>query len=169
MKTILKPGKQRGVAAVELALILPVMLILVFGITELGRALYQYNGLVKATRGAVRYLSQQDLANLTDSDRQAVYDKAIAQAVCGKDVCSGQTPLVTGLTAAQVTLCDYLTCTTNTNNHKGVLTGEGTVDLVTVRIGAPGAVFTFSPLISYVLPSDITFSPIQTTMASRYF
>lgn len=172
MKPIMKPSKQRGVAAVELALILPVMLILVFGITELGRALYQYNGLVKATRGAVRYLSQYDLAN---EDVTKVRNNTIKLAVFGAPLtCTDTkqlectyptTPLVTGLTEAQVRVYDYL----NNTDHQGVLTGQGTVDLVTVRIGAPGTVFTFSPLISYVLPSDITFSPIQTTMASRYF
>ena len=51
----MKPGKQKGVAAVELALIIGPMLIAFFGITEIGRALYQYNALVKSARAAVRY------------------------------------------------------------------------------------------------------------------
>jgi TadE-like protein len=59
----MKFTQQKGVVAIEMALILVPMLILCFGITELGRALYQYNGLVKATRGAVRYLSQQSMAS----------------------------------------------------------------------------------------------------------
>jgi Flp pilus assembly protein TadG len=165
MKTILKAGRQSGVAAVELALILPIMLVLVFGITEIGRALFQYDGLVKATRGAVRYLSQQDLTNLSLEDRALVYSKTKALAVCGKEDCSGQAPLVTGLSTTQVDLCDYRTCTT----HKSVDTGHGTVDLVTVTIGGPGnSTFNFKSVVSFVIP-DIAFSPIRTTMASLHY
>ena len=43
--------KQQGVAAVEFAILLTFVLVpIVFGITEFGRALYYYNTLVKATR-----------------------------------------------------------------------------------------------------------------------
>lgn len=173
MKTITKSGKRRGVVAIEMALILPVMLILAFGITELGRALYQYNGLVKATRGAARYLAQYDLAN---EDASAVRNNAIKWAVYGAPTsCSDAkqlvctypaTPLVSGLKEAQVTPCDYLMCAAT---HRGVLTEQGTVDLVTVTIGGTGdKAFSFTSLVSYVV-QDFNFSAIQTTMASRYF
>lgn len=165
-------------AAVEFALVLPILLIAVFGITELGRAFYQYNALVKATRDAVRYLAQQDLANpppgeTADSMRQ----KAIRVAVCGAPDCTDPTPRFPGLTLdeakAKVTLCDYLmpTCVAT---HKGVQTTQGTVDLVTVTIGGPGKVVTFESLVQPAEPfgwgiPDIPFAPIKTTMASRYF
>jgi len=48
---------QRGVAIVEFALILPMLLILTFITTEFGRALYQYNTLAKSVRDGARYLS----------------------------------------------------------------------------------------------------------------
>lgn len=168
----MKPGKQRGVAAVELALIIGPMLILVFGITELGRALYQYNALVKATRGAVRYLAQQDLANLSTAEQGAVYATTKALAVCGAPTCTAVTPaLAPGLTTAQVSLCDYKTVTLAcpATSYLGVETGQGTVDLVSVTIGGTGAqAFKFTSLATWVVP-DITFSAIKTTMASRYF
>jgi Flp pilus assembly protein TadG len=50
---------QYGVALVEFALVLPVLLILTFMVTEFGRALYQYNTLTKSVRDAARYLSMQ--------------------------------------------------------------------------------------------------------------
>ena len=50
---------QRGAALVEFALILPLLLILSFVTTELGRALYRYNTTAKVVRDAVRYLSVQ--------------------------------------------------------------------------------------------------------------
>lgn len=173
----MKSGKQRGVAAVELALIIGPMLILVFGITELGRALYQYNALVKATRGAVRYLAQQDLANLSTSEQGVVYNKTRALAVCGALSCTDATEWFPGLTVdeakAKVSLCDYVTpaCqpTGQPQAYQGVLTGLGTVDLVSVTIGGTGdKAFKFTSLVPWVVP-DITFSAIKTTMASRYF
>ena len=50
---------QQGAALVEFALILPLLLILTFVTTELGRALYRYNTTAKVVRDAVRYLSVQ--------------------------------------------------------------------------------------------------------------
>lgn len=170
MKISKKPGRQKGVAVIELALILPVMLIVVFGITELGRALYQYNALVKATRDAVRYLAQQDLVNPPSGETaSSIRAKTILVAVCGAPDCTDPTPRFPGQTLkeaqAKVSLCDYLSCA----NHKGVLTGQGTVDLVSVTIGGTGdQAFNFTSLIPYVVP-NIAFAPIKTTMASRYF
>ena len=50
---------QHGAALVELALITPLLLLLTFITTEFGRAMYEYNAVVKSTRDAVRYLSVQ--------------------------------------------------------------------------------------------------------------
>jgi hypothetical protein len=51
--------KQKGVAIVEFALILPFLLLLSFTAAEFGRAIWQYNTLTKSVRDAVRYLSIQ--------------------------------------------------------------------------------------------------------------
>lgn len=52
-------SRQRGVALIELALSIPLLLLLTFMTTEFGRAIYQYNVLTKSVRDAVRYLSVQ--------------------------------------------------------------------------------------------------------------
>jgi len=52
-------ARQSGVAIVEFALILPLLLLLTMITTEFGRAIYQYNSIVKSLRGAARYLSIQ--------------------------------------------------------------------------------------------------------------
>lgn len=44
----------RGQSLVEFALILPIMLVVMFMITEFGRALYQYNALTTAVREGAR-------------------------------------------------------------------------------------------------------------------
>jgi Flp pilus assembly protein TadG len=51
---------QRGVAIIEFALILPLLLVLAFATTELGRALYEYQTVAKSVRQAARYLSMQN-------------------------------------------------------------------------------------------------------------
>jgi Flp pilus assembly protein TadG len=50
---------QRGTAIVEFALVLPLLLLLTMITTEFGRAIYQYNTIVKSLRDASRYLSLQ--------------------------------------------------------------------------------------------------------------
>lgn len=51
--------RQNGAALIELALILPLLLLLTFVTTEFGRAMYQYNTITKSVRDGVRYLSMQ--------------------------------------------------------------------------------------------------------------
>jgi Flp pilus assembly protein TadG len=50
---------QKGVAVIELALVLPTLLIMTFLVTELGRAIMQYNALTKSVRDGARYLTTQ--------------------------------------------------------------------------------------------------------------
>jgi Flp pilus assembly protein TadG len=51
--------RQHGVALVEFAFVLPLLLVLSLTSAELGRAVYRYNTTAKAVRDAVRYLSVQ--------------------------------------------------------------------------------------------------------------
>jgi len=51
--------RQSGVALVEFALVLPLLLVLSLLTAELGRGVYRYNCAAKAVRDAVRYLSVQ--------------------------------------------------------------------------------------------------------------
>ncbi len=146
-----------------MALVIIPMLILCFGITELGRALYQYNGLVKATRGAARYLSQQSLAAPPIGETaDGIRLKARSLALCGAYDCAGKQPLVTSLTLDMISVCDPVACPAT---HSNVPTGQGSTSLVAVAIGAGNDKFNFTSLVSWVVP-DITFSAISITMAS---
>lgn len=53
-----KAKHQTGTAMVELAILLPLILMIIFGITELGRALYQQNTLTKTVGSTARMLSR---------------------------------------------------------------------------------------------------------------
>lgn len=53
-----KPGQaQRGVAMVEFAIALPLLLLLLLVIGEFGRMLYHYNSLLQASRDAGRFVA----------------------------------------------------------------------------------------------------------------
>ncbi|HVC35001.1 MAG TPA: TadE family protein, partial [Chloroflexota bacterium] len=47
--------KQRGQALVEMALVFPVFILLVMGILDLGRAVWQANTMAEAARQGARY------------------------------------------------------------------------------------------------------------------
>jgi len=51
------PQRQRGVAAVEFALVIIPLLLIVAGIIEFGRTFWYYDALAKSTRDAARYVS----------------------------------------------------------------------------------------------------------------
>jgi Flp pilus assembly protein TadG len=62
----------------EFAMVLPLVLLVVFGITEFGRAYYQYNTLSKAIRNGARYMSSHTYsnANIANTQNMVVYGQA---------------------------------------------------------------------------------------------
>jgi Flp pilus assembly pilin Flp len=58
---------QSGVAAVEFALIIVLLLIIVAGVIEFGRAFWYYDALTKATRDGARYMSGASTEMIGDS------------------------------------------------------------------------------------------------------
>jgi Flp pilus assembly protein TadG len=60
--------RQRGSTLVEQAIILPVMLILFFGVVDMGRALYAYSFVSYVAREATRWASVRSLANINGGD-----------------------------------------------------------------------------------------------------
>lgn len=102
-----KPGQaQQGVAMVEFAIALPLLLLLLLGIAELGRMLYHYNNLLQANRDAVRYLAGKSW-NTTLG--QVVIDSGLAAttknlAVYGVPVAQPGNEVVPGLSTDDVTV-----------------------------------------------------------------
>lgn len=145
--------RQRGHALVELAIAMLVLLSIAFGITEFGRAMYQYNTLGKAARDAARFLSMRDAYDA------AAKDQAKCLVVYGNPTCSGS-PLVAGLTAAMVSICDAAACPAD-HAAQG---SAPVLNLVTVTVGGANATpFVFRSLVVFIVP-DITFGPIGVTM-----
>jgi len=142
---------QRGAAALEFGILFFPLASITFGITEAGRALYQYNTIVKSVRDATRYQS-----SITPGSTLAARCIAVtgSPASAGGS-CSG-TPLLPGLTLALVTACDRLTCA---GTHNLQPTGSGVVDLVTITVTG----YPFASMVPFAMPS-VAFGPIAATM-----
>ena len=139
---------QRGVAAVEFALLATLLVTLLLAASEFGRAMYQYNTVVKGARAAARYLSQ-----FPPGDANAI--AAARNLVVYGDTASNGDVLVPGLTTSMVSVCDASNCAAS----KRQFTDQTYVNLVTVAITG----LKFQPLATWIL-SDFTFAPIAATM-----
>lgn len=142
------PRKQTGAAVVELAILLTPLLVLAFGITEFGRAIYQYNAIAKGVRDGVRHLSQY-----APGDPSRVREAQCLVAFGATD-CSGPA-LVPGLTTAQVIVHDRL----SDPSFNLQTTGRGAVNLVGVEVAG----FRFISMAPLFVP-DMAFRPIHATM-----
>lgn len=160
--------RQRGVAAVEFGILIIPLTLMLFGLTEYGRAVYQYNTLVKTTRDATRYLSTlAPGSGLVEAECLALYGKQTASCpdYDPNNPDPNFVPLVPGLTKGMVSICDASTpaCV---STHALVSTGNGAVNLVTVTISD----FEFKSLINFpvgglsVGAPNITFGDISNTM-----
>jgi hypothetical protein len=142
----------RGIAAVELGLLLIPLVLLVFGTTEYGRAIYTFNTLDKGVRDAVRYLAQGGPGDLA---RQG---EATCLIVHGNMGCAGPA-LIPGLAISNVNFCDAISCP---STHLNQPTGSGAIDLMTVTIQN----YRFDSLMPFVVPS-LDFNSISATMRSQ--
>ena len=137
--------RQKGTAIVEFALILPLLLLLTMITTEFGRAIYQYNTIVKSLRNATRYLSlQTPNTKITEAKNLVVFGNI-----------AGTGPaLVPGLTLAQVATPTWQT--------------SGSAPLInTVKITVTG--YTFRSMVTSVFGvtfGDKLFADISATMRS---
>lgn len=172
------PYSQRGTATIELAILAVPLLMLAIGVAEYGRAIYQYNTLVKSVRNAARFLTAASPGHSHMEAKNLV--------VCGyKESCPDHSSLVPNLTVNMVKICDA----TNSSDcpgepHSGVATGSpsspiGTVNLVTVKITQPNNInlgYLYQPIFtSFMLglagggqvsigAPNIAFDPIKATM-----
>jgi Flp pilus assembly protein TadG len=109
---------ERGVQLAELAIVLPVLLILFGATAEFGRYFYEYTTLAKAARIGTRYLITADVSALE-------YDNAKKLVVFGNTAGTGS-PLIDGLTVDHVIV-------TAKNSDDEVIT-EGVPQTITVEI-----------------------------------
>jgi Flp pilus assembly protein TadG len=136
---------EKGVALVEFAFVLPLLLLLTLLATELGRAVYRYNTTAKAVRDAVRYLSVQTPGtHAAQASNLIVYGNV-----------AGTGPVLdTALTAANVAAPTWQAAGS-----------DPVINTVTVRVTG----YQFRPLIPVMFGArfaTITFNDISATMRS---
>ena len=85
--------REDGSSTIELAIVLPILVLLFAGATELGRLFYTYTTLAKATKIGARYLSTSIDATSSDATiAVAAKLKAQSLVVCGYTDCTGNQP-----------------------------------------------------------------------------
>ena len=133
-------------------LLLPLIFI-VFGITEFGRAMFEYNTIAKATRDGARFLSVQQPSASSAAEARCL-------TVHGNLTCSGA-KLTPNLTTAMVAICDWTSCP-GTHQAQGV---NPVVNLVTVTVTG----YPFTSNVPFVTAgfATITFGDVRTTMKSN--
>ena len=152
----MKRANQKGAAAVELAVLLIPLIIIATGVTELGRAFFQYNALVKGTRDGVRFLTMKGPLDPADPSTAGDIAQAKCLVVYGNSTCTGSMR-VRELDTTMITICDAATCPAT---HSAQPTGTGVVNLVTVTITG----YAFTPILSLVVPDPLMFNDISSTM-----
>jgi hypothetical protein len=78
-------GGQRGIAAVELAVILPLFVVLLAFPVYLGRVFWHYSVIQQAAQDAARYLSKAPLAEMSNPTR-AVAVAAVANQIVAEEL-----------------------------------------------------------------------------------
>jgi Flp pilus assembly protein TadG len=133
--------RQRGAAAIELALVMPLLCLLLFGIVEMGRMLWTWNAAVEATRLGAR------LAVVCDVDRSA------AAPIKGR-----MRTMLPLLTNANITI-EYM------NPVDTVDPSCTNDDCKAARVRLSGV--TYQPVIPF-LPLSVTLPPFSTSLRKEF-
>ncbi|MCK0153400.1 pilus assembly protein [Alcanivorax sp. S6407] len=149
---------QRGAALVEFALLLPLMVVIVFGITELGRAIYQQNTLSKSVASGARYMSRSVQSVDSDCSQGSNWAASIANAanlVAFGRQAGGVDPLLPELDASDVSF----------SLQQRTVTGGGNACVLTVTASVP-----FQAIFGETLIPFLDLDPIilNATVEERY-
>lgn len=129
--TMHQPRNMRGIATVELAIALPVLLLLLTATVEVGRLLSEYDTLTKSVRNAARYLA----ANASLGTTGVVTITAPVQSATANLVVTGN---VNG---------------TGRSLLPGLVSGNVTVTNVGAGYVSVSASYTYQPILGATLPT----------------
>lgn len=99
--------RERGIATIEFTIVVPVLLLLMFGVTEIGRAIVRYNALTKAVQDGARFAAAYALLGSTGAvniDAQLLTD--VRNVVVYGNAAGTGNPMLQGLQPVQVQLID---------------------------------------------------------------
>jgi Flp pilus assembly protein TadG len=149
---------ERGALAVEFGLVTLILVPLVLGVVEFGRALYAYDTLAKSVRSAARYLSVGEPASAA-RQLEAKCIVVTGSPTTAGGACSG-TPQLPGLDTGMVTIYEPSTSDT----VRAIATGAGSLDAVSVSVPS----YPLSQIAS-VLYSGISIGPVSVTVPYVFF
>ncbi|SDK00939.1 Flp pilus assembly protein TadG [Ferrimonas sediminum] len=96
--------KQKGLAAIEAMITLPLLFLFFFAIGELGRAMYQYNQLNTLVRNACRYLATVSSVEPSGDVLLTDAQKNIASGLAVYGLSTGATARLNGLTTNDISI-----------------------------------------------------------------
>jgi Flp pilus assembly protein TadG len=90
---------EQGVQLLELALVLPILLLLFGGVAEFGRYFYEYTTVAKGARLGARYLASKSVTSTTTN-----WEANAKNIVVYGNVAGSGSPILTGLSTSNVTV-----------------------------------------------------------------
>jgi Flp pilus assembly protein TadG len=98
--------RQRGLAMVESIIVLPVVLLLMLAVAELGNAILQYNALTQFVRDGARYAANAAASGSSQVVDLEASDIAETANLVAYGTITAGSPLLPGLDAGDVTVTD---------------------------------------------------------------
>ena len=96
---------ERGTQLAELAIVIPIFVLLLAGVAEFGLYFYTYTTLDKATRVAARYITSVPYNPNNPTDPNNSIAKAKNLAVCGTiSACSAGSEIISGLSTSNISI-----------------------------------------------------------------
>ena len=134
-----------GAAAAEMALVLPLLLIIMFGSIELGNYFMNEHTLAKAVRNGARFAARQSWSDYTAcSGSPGGTVVADTQNVVMNGYLSGGTIITPNIKAADITVATSCATTVGGQTMSGIYTGRATgAQIVTV-----GATVNYRPILA---------------------
>ena len=130
----------RGAAAVEMVMVTPLLLIIMFGATELGRFFWSEHKLVKAVRDASIFAARQDIGNFTCPATVNANLAGQVRQLVRTGVLSGGTDQLPNWSSADASIAVTMTCVTAAGGTTlgGIYTANfGKVPVLTITATLP--------------------------------
>ena len=137
----------------EFGLLLPLLVVMLFGTTELGRAIYTYNTLDKTVRDAARHLSQHGPGDAVIRAKRAAW-RCTATTSCSGAVAGARAHDQFGAFVRRASAAPA--------RMQLSPPASASINLVTVSIQG----YAYNSLVQFVVP-DLTFNNISVTMRAQ--
>lgn len=122
-----------GSAAAEMALVLPLLMVILFGCLELGNYFMNEHRLVKAVRDGARFAARQDFTNYPDCSTVSTTTRDATRNIVTNGVMSGGTIITPNIQPTDVDVTTSCATSAGGQTMAGIYTGRTTgAQIVTV-------------------------------------